>query len=129
MNFKKLCYENINDNFCMCILGKINLLLDKNTGYFNATRISQEKFNYWITNDLTLALLNNLNQIHMARYKEELVFYYEIKDDRLYSGMYLHQKLFLNFLCFVYPDFYNKCTTIVFDYFLNIFQHSITVLD
>jgi hypothetical protein len=50
VSLNDICYEQIKDNYYYCKFGEFRLVVDKNTGCFNATKLCKEgnkDFNQW----------------------------------------------------------------------------------
>jgi hypothetical protein len=74
-----VCYKQISENFHYGIFGDSQLVIDKNTGYFNGTKlcaIAKRNFFNWKRLARTIRLISYL-QDHSSGAGKELV--YEIK--------------------------------------------------
>jgi hypothetical protein len=129
MDLTKCIYENIKNNFYYGLFGDFRLVIDKDTGYFNATKLCIEGGkNYFEWNRLKKSK-------DMIKYYQESCpgnsqgsFLYEIKlqnnDDlnKQVTGTYVPKELILDIASWVSIEFYDKCNKIVIDYFINEFK-------
>ena len=64
MSLKNVCFENIKDEFYYGKFGEFTLVIDKNTGFFNATKLckqSNKKYSNWFSNKRTISLIFEIN--------------------------------------------------------------------
>lgn len=53
MSLLDVCYEQIKDNFWYGLFGDFKLIIDKTTGYFNATKLCKDggkQLKHWLEN-------------------------------------------------------------------------------
>ena len=129
MDLTKCIYENIKDTFYYGLFGDFRLVIDKNTGYFNATKLCVEggkRFREW----KILEKSNNMIEYYQenCRGNSRGNFLYEIKGankdkvERQYTGTYVPKELILDIASWISIEFYDKCNKIVIDYFINEFK-------
>jgi hypothetical protein len=123
-----VCYKQISENFYYGIFGDFHLVIDKATGYFNATKLcalAQKDFFEWKRLARTKHLISYL-QDQSSDSDRELV--YEIKGDNKHNknkqitGQYVHKDLILDIASWISPEFYCQCNNVVIDYFANKYK-------
>ena len=112
-----ICYEPIKGTFYYGIFDGFKLVIDKATGYFNATKLCEQggkKFTDW----------------KMLKKSESLVEYYglgprneDCESQTPYTGTYVPKELILDIACWVSADFYYKCNNIIVNYFINEYKN------
>ncbi|MGL5961484.1 MAG: DUF3627 domain-containing protein [Cetobacterium sp.] len=127
-SLNNICYKQIKGNYYYGIFGEFQLVVDKTTGCFNATKlcnIGGKKFKEWTR-------LNRSNRL--VEYSEScggksLRGFYEIKGDnndflnKQITGQYVQKELILDIASWISPEFYFKCNNIIINYFANEFQN------
>jgi hypothetical protein len=117
-----VCYEQISENFHYGIFGDFHLVIDKDTGCFNATKLcamSGKDFSDWKVLVKTKRLLSYLQEQSEAG--KELV--YEVRTsnnkgmEKYFTGQYVQKELILDIASWLSPEFYFRCNNIVIDYF------------
>lgn len=116
VSLNNICYEQIKDNFYYGKFGEFRLVIDKNTGCFNATKLCHDgnkDFSQWK---------------RLERVKELVKFYensssgdsqpwnYEIKGNNRtvvskVTGQYVEKDFILDIASWISPSFYFKCST------------------
>ena len=122
-----ICYEQIKDNFYYGLFGDFKLVVDKNTGCFNATKLCSlsrsKRFADW-----TKLLRSRQLLKYYSCLENSPVGFYEIKgnnNDELtkqITGQYVRQELILDIASWISVEFYDKCNKIILNYFVNQFQ-------
>ena len=131
-----ICYEKIKDTFYHGVYGDVSsvetcfrLVIDKRTGFFNATKMCQaggKQFKHWFNTKRTKEMIKCV--------EEEMSFgrdhdrssgpIYEVLGDRatnegaLISGTYVCKDLILDIASWISPAFYLRCSRIVNDFFI-----------
>lgn len=123
MSLLNICYEQIKENFWYGILGDFKIVIDKNTGFFNATKLcasSGKRFRNWIQNSHTKQLIDYLT----ADAGIPAPGSYEIFGDnsehltQQVTGTYVPKELILNLASWISPKFYSKCNNIIIDFYI-----------
>lgn len=115
MNLKEICYRQIQDNFYYGLFGDYQLVIDKNTGCFNATQLcinSSKNYKDWVILENSKKLIKYYTKkLHNNNHP---IFYY-IKDSNKteITGKYLPKELLLDILSWLSVDFYYKYSTII----------------
>jgi hypothetical protein len=124
-----VCYKQISQNFHYGIFGDFQLVIDKTTGYFNATKlcaVAKKDFFHWKRLARTINLISFLQDQSSSEVCKELI--YEIKGDNKHTknkqitGQYVHKDLILDIASWISPEFYRRCNKIVIDYFTNEYK-------
>ncbi|GBN19705.1 Putative KilA-N domain-containing protein 313L [Araneus ventricosus] len=125
-----VCYEQIKDHYWYGLFGNFRLIIDRNTGYFNATKLCHEggkRLDNWLRNKESKKLIDyysNKNDSSNVRNH-----FFEVKKgnkDEIYnkvlSGTYLPKQLILSLALWISLEFYDKVYTIIESYFVNEFN-------
>jgi hypothetical protein len=125
-------YEHIKDSFYYGLFGDFKLVIDKNTGCFNATKLcadGNKPFRNWTRLERSKTLINYFeNKIESWRSLMSASCFYEVKlqnNDALnkqITGQYVSKELILDIASWISVDFYDKCNTIIVDYFLTEYK-------
>ena len=130
MSLNDICYEYIKDNFYYSKFGDFTLVVDKNTGCFNATKLCKnggKDFSQW----KRLERVQELIKFYNKRYPgNSQIIFYEIKQanygtGKLVTGQYVQKEFILDIASWISPSFYFKCSQIVNDYFVNQYKEQI----
>ncbi|CCV02484.1 hypothetical protein IIV31_112L [Armadillidium vulgare iridescent virus] len=122
-----ICYEQIKDNFHHGIFGDFKLVVDKETGYFNATKLCKDggkKFRNWTVLEKSKKLLRFYD--HKNRGHNHGL--YEVKGanknetDAKITGQYVSKELILDIASWISIEFYDKCNEIIVDFFVSEFK-------
>ena len=122
-------YEHIKDTFYYGLFGDFRLVIDKSTGFFNATKLcdqgSKNLFN-WKRLEKSKRMIEYYQRSCPSDLKGS--FLYEVKlqnNDNLnkqITGTYVPQELILEIASWVSIEFYDKCNKIILNYFVNEFK-------
>lgn len=117
MNLNKGCYERIKDSFYYTEYLGLKLIVDTNTGYFNASQLCElggRKYNQWKTEKQTQNLISFLIR-NRDPCKGDL--FYENKTQNkevtIISGTYIHEDLLIDLALWISHEFYLKCKNIL----------------
>nr|AAB96622.1 17K ORF [Heliothis armigera entomopoxvirus] len=131
MSLNDICYEQIKDSFHYGLFGDFKLIIDKNTGYFNATKLCKDggkRFDHWLENTKSKELIEyydekispgspgDINNIKKSHY------YINLKGNNInniISGTYVYINILLNIASWISIDFYDKCYKIIETYYIN----------
>jgi hypothetical protein len=121
LSLNDVCYKQIFENFHYGIFGDFQLVIDKSTGYFNATKLcimADKLFFNWKKLSRTVRLISHLQD------ESDVELIYEVrKGDNnnvitgQITGQYVHKDLILDIASWISPKFYHRCNNIVVDYF------------
>jgi hypothetical protein len=129
MDLNDICYEHIKDTFHYGMFGDFKLVIDKNTGCFNATKLCDmtgREFKQWSRNTKSKKLI----EYYTKSWEPNLApNFYEIKgcnnsDYKLVTGQYLCKELLLDVSSWISIEFYDKCSKIINDYFISESKHA-----
>jgi uncharacterized protein YoxC len=122
-------YEHIKDTFYYGLFGDFRLVIDKSTGFFNATKLCDQGgknlFN-WKRLEKSKRMVEYYQRSCPSDLKGS--FLYEVKlqnNDNLnkqFTGTYVPQELILEIASWVSIEFYDKCNKIILNYFVNEFK-------
>ena len=121
MSLNNIVIEQINDNYYRGEFLGLDLVIDKNTGYFNATKLCQDgnrEFKTWHRTKKTKDLIKYVSKIYYGAdlHRNGL---YEVKDGKRcvttkdISGTYVCKELILDIASWISPEFYLKCNGII----------------
>ena len=129
-----VCYEQISGDFWYAVFGDFKLIVDKSTGYFNATKLCHsagKRFRKWKDNERSKKLMAYFEE-NLRSWNSGAKTIYEKqagnndKTGKVISGQYVCRELILDISCWLSGDFYVKCVNIVCDYYANEFKQYAT---
>ncbi|MGL5962470.1 MAG: DUF3627 domain-containing protein, partial [Cetobacterium sp.] len=125
-----ICYRQIKGNYYYGIFGEFQLVVDKSTGCFNATKlcnIGGKNFFNWKRLERTKQLIEYFaNKRCPSDLKGN---FYEIRESnndvisKQITGQYVQKELILDIASWISPEFYFKCNNIIINYFVNQHQN------
>ncbi|CCU56297.1 N1R/p28-like protein [Mythimna separata entomopoxvirus 'L'] len=125
-SLNEICYRHIIYEFYYGLFGDFKLIIDKNTGYFNATKllnsygIEYEDWKNLYGSDKLLNIIKNIKQ-----YKSHNGIY-ELKGSNDFhekiTGIYLCKELLLDVLRVCSSKFYIKCNNIIINNYIDNFK-------
>ena len=130
MSLNNICYKQIKDNFYYGIFGEFQLVVDKNTGCFNATKLCNvggKNFFNWKrlsrTNQLFSYLENKSCPSHVKGNFYEVRESNNDKVTKQITGQYVQKELILDIASWISPEFYFRCNEIVMNYFVSEYKN------
>jgi hypothetical protein len=135
MSLIECIYEHIKDTFYYGLFGDFKLVVDKATGYFNATKLCEQgrkRFRNWKCLEKSKKMVEYYQK--SCRWNSSGSFLYEVKlqnKDNLnkqITGTYVPKELILDIASWVSIEFYDKCNRIVVNYFVKEAQEKIEKL-
>lgn len=123
MSLKNICYEQIIENFWYGILGDFKIVIDKETCFFNATKlcaISSKRLRNWIQNNHTQQLIDQVTADAGIQAPGTYVITGDNSDylKQQVTGTYVPKELILNLASWISPKFYSKCSNIIIDFYI-----------
>ncbi len=122
-----LCYKKIKGNYYNAVFGgEFILVIDKTTGYFNATKFCayyggvDKNFDDWMKLARSKKLINS---------SPGSCSFYEIREqnndslNKQITGQYVQKELILDIASWISLEFYFKCNDIIINYFVNQHQN------
>jgi hypothetical protein len=149
ISLNDICYEQIKDNFYYGKFGEFKLVIDKNTGCFNATKLCTDggkEFRQWKRLERVQELIKfyeNTRSDDVAGggfYKiktgnkddkrcrgDPHGIFYEVKQanygtGKLVTGQYVQKEFILDIASWISPAFYFKCSKIVNYFFIELYK-------
>lgn len=109
-------YLQIKDDFYYSDFLGLKIIVDKKTGFFNATKLcvsGGKQFYDWFHDDRTQKLWSYLRRYE---HNHTIVLNYDINDsnDEI-SGTYVHEDLILDLALWISPKFYIICKKIIME--------------
>ncbi|CCU56499.1 N1R/p28-like protein [Mythimna separata entomopoxvirus 'L'] len=138
-----ICYEKIKDSFYYGLFSDFKLIIDKNTGYFNATKLCKDggrRFKKWLENYKSKELIRYIDDNTPSpnsgrvcvydnfniKYKNNVIYeiYFKNNDkiNDIVSGTYVSKDLVLSISIWISNEFYIKCSNIIENYYINDFK-------
>jgi hypothetical protein len=120
-SLNNVCYKQIYENFYYGMFGDFQLVIDKDTGYFNAAKLCAmggKKFFDWKRLERTKSLLACLRD--QCKDGKEIISEVRTSNkglEKQITGQYVQQDLILDIASWISPKFYFRCNKIVIDYF------------
>ncbi|CCA61373.1 transcriptional regulator [Diadromus pulchellus ascovirus 4a] len=137
MSLNNIAFESIDDRFYYGNFGEFRIVVDKSTGYFNATKLCKQgnkNYSHWTRLDKTKNLIKYLElqnrPPHLAGGSNTSSIY-EVKQGnksdihKQTSGTYICKELILDLASWISPEFYLKCNGIIIDHFEKEYQKTI----
>lgn len=133
LSLSDICFEHIKDTFYYGLFGDFKLVIDKATGYFNATKLCIEggkEYKKWSRLEKSKKIVEYYKKLG-ARSGPQL---YEVllqNNDELnkqITGTYVPKELILDIASWVSIEFYDKCNKIIIDYFVQESQQKMEQL-
>jgi hypothetical protein len=130
MDLTQVCYEHIKDTFYYGVFGDFKLVVDKATGYFNATKLctsGNKEFYNWSRLEKSKRLTAYYSKSCPSYSRGSLI--YEVKlqnNDNLnkqVTGQYVPKELILDIASWISIEFYDRCNNIIINYFVKEFQN------
>jgi hypothetical protein len=128
MDLSDCTYERIKGTFYYGIFGDFKLVVDRSTGYFNATKLAKEgqkKFDDW----KILENSKRLMDYYERRYhNSDIDFLYEAKGDNQDKldcqiiGTYVPKELILAIASWISTEFYDKCNSVIVNFCVNRYK-------
>lgn len=115
MSLVDVCYQQIKDNFWYGLFGDFKLIIDKETGYFNATKLCKDSgklFKHWLENNRTKELIAYFSS---GDEHNELFNVVKCADCEVITGTYVPKELILDITSWISIDFYHRCNNIILD--------------
>ncbi|CCU55690.1 N1R/p28-like protein [Choristoneura biennis entomopoxvirus] len=128
MSLIDVCYEQIKDQYYYGLFGDFKLVIDKNTGCFNATKLcnlGSKQFKQWKRLERSRELINYIENIRGGNHH---LGFYEIKGDnndeitKQITGQYVPKEIILDISSWISIEFYMKCNDIIINYYKNEFK-------
>ena len=125
---KDICFEQIKDNYWYGMFGDFKLIIDVNTGYFNASKLCKDggkRFHKWLENQQSKQLINYIRKSLEAPNSVGLenTIFYEIRGRYATqyncNGTYVCEDLITSIACWISPEFTVKVNKIAKDYYKN----------
>lgn len=111
-NFIDLCVEEINDYYYYAQYYDFKIIIEKNTGYVNATKLCIQmgkNLGTWLQHKKTTELLKDIRVTRTgAKYERKVN-----EAPKQCTGTYIHPDLLPSLVIWLSNDFYFKCTEIL----------------
>lgn len=127
----RMCYSHIKGTFYYIILDNFKLVIDKSTGYFNATKLcsyGNKEYKIWARLERGKKLLEYYQLRWDSKNSKNIIPIYNISgapnDEfvKQITGTYVPQELMLDIATWVSVEFYAKCNDIIMSYFAQEFE-------
>ena len=117
VDLSNMCFEHIEDTFYYSLFGDFKLIVDKKTGYFNATQLCDQAgkdFKLWSISERAKVILKK--EKNLPRGFSYLIVGYKNKQ---INGTYIPKELILGIISWISIEFYDRCNNIILNYFFN----------
>jgi hypothetical protein len=127
-SLNNICYQQIKDTFYFGIFGEFQLVVDKSTGCFNATKLCNlggKKFIHWKCLERSRKIMDYCK----SRHRDHDGGFFEVAGDnkdhlsKQITGQYVQKELILDIASWISPEFYFKCNEIVMNYFVSEYKN------
>ncbi|CCU56257.1 N1R/p28-like protein [Mythimna separata entomopoxvirus 'L'] len=124
-----ICYEHIKDTFYYGLFGNFKLVIDKNTGCFNATKLcnlGSKRYRNWLSLERSKELIKFIDK---NRRLDHSAYFYEINDSnknhisKQITGQYVPKEIILDISSWISVEFYLKCNDIIINYYNKEFKN------
>ena len=113
-------YRWIKDSFYGGMFGDFKIIIDRDTGYFNATKLCEQRgkrYERWTSLDRSKNMVsyyyeNKLGDMYMGYVVDGN------EEDKHITGTYIPKELFLDIASWISFDFYDRCNNIIIDHFV-----------
>ncbi|CCU55683.1 N1R/p28-like protein [Choristoneura biennis entomopoxvirus] len=128
MSLIDVCYEQIKDQYYYGLFGDFKLVIDKNTGCFNATKLCNlggKQFKHWKSLEKSKELIKcikNLRGRDVDLWEYKVISNNNHEICKQYTGFYVCKDLILDIASWISPEFYLKCNDIILNYYKNEFK-------
>ncbi|CCU55685.1 N1R/p28-like protein [Choristoneura biennis entomopoxvirus] len=128
MSLIDVCYEQIKDQYYYGLFGDFKLVIDKNTGCFNATKLCNlggKKYYHWKLLDRSKNLIQYVENFYQ---RDHVANFYEIKKsnnneiNKQITGQYVPKEIILDIASWISIEFYMKCNDVIINYYKNEFK-------
>ena len=124
-----VCFEHIKDTYCYGIFEEFKLVIDKDTGYFNATKLCKDggkKYRDWSRMNKSKKLIEYYREKRGVECDTDFSYDYrkdnhDTPDYRL-TGTYVPRELILDIASWISIEFYDKCSNIVLHFFITEYK-------
>ena len=147
----KICFEQIRDNYYHGQYGNFSAIINKETGYVNATKLCNDggkKFYHWSDSKVSKELIIALKQQvfsealgeHCIRDVWSMIPYNPVaevvkqvftknqtNEDKLIAGTYIHPLLIPHVACWVSPAFALKAGSLINNFITDEWKHKLEV--
>lgn len=101
MDLRNICYKQIHDNFYYGLFGDFQLVIDKNTEFFNADKLYSNNLKRYTIGDKTEKTIQFIHYLKNEKQYDKRT--YEIKsNNELITGNYISKELLQSFIEWVY---------------------------
>lgn len=117
----KVCHECIKYSFYYGIFADFKIIMDKVTGYFNATKLCEQggkDYKKWACLEKSEDMLKYYTSLKCNDYYE-VKFSKKDKLSEQIIGIYVPEELILDIVSWVSVAFYTKCNSIIVNFFTN----------
>ncbi|GBN16681.1 Putative KilA-N domain-containing protein 006L [Araneus ventricosus] len=131
-SLRDVCYEQIADQYWYGLFGDFKLIIDRNTGYFNATKLCRQggkNFSDWSRNKDSKTLIEYYRQKRPPGDLQGVTEIMIVVDgygneiyNRIISGTYLPEEIILGVATWISKDFYDKVYRITRSYCIRQFD-------
>lgn len=126
MSLPSVCYSKITDTFWHASFAGFQLIIDRRTGYFNATKLCEaggKRYRSWFQNKQSRELIQYISTKHGTVRPLAYNAVGGFGDHReTIRGTYVSSDLLLAIASWVSPEFYLNCNRIVLDYFVTEYR-------
>lgn len=109
-----LCYEQVKDNFWYCRFHFfVDIVIDKNTGYFNATETCSSNYKQFKQLSRTKSFQAITDLLKKNKKLDQIRYKVKTETNEILNGTYLHEDLLIYTLCWIDCQMYFDCEPLI----------------
>lgn len=129
-NLSDCVYEHIEGTFYHGLFGDFKIVIDSKTGCFNATKMCNaahnKHFRQWKVLERSKRLFEYYSEKHGQNFETNFLYEVRLQNNhtlnKQVTGIYVPKEFMLDVASWISTEFYDKCNTVIINYFINQFK-------